>query len=112
MKELESIANDLEMGVLVESHNQDELDLALELKTPLIGINNRDLKTFDVSLKTSISLVKNIEGRIPVTESGIFNQKDVSLMNENHINTFLIGEAFMRKTDPGKALNELFFQVN
>ena len=112
MKELENIANDLEMAVLVESHNQEELDLALELKTPLIGINNRDLKTFDVSLKTSISLVKNIECRIPVTESGIFNQKDVRLMNENHINTFLIGEAFMRKSDPGKALNELFFQVN
>jgi indole-3-glycerol phosphate synthase len=109
MKELESIANDLEMAVLVESHNQDELNLALELKTPLIGINNRDLKTFDVSLKTSINLVKNIEGRIPITESGIFNQKDVSLMNENHINTFLIGEAFMRQAEPGDALSELFF---
>jgi|TARA_B100001142_G_C14263361_1_gene627955 indole-3-glycerol phosphate synthase len=109
MKELESIANDLGMAVLVESHNQQELDAALELSTPLIGINNRDLKTFDVSLKTSIDLVKSIKGRIPITESGIFNHEDIKLMNENHINTFLIGEAFMRKNDPGEALKELFF---
>ncbi len=109
MKELESIANDLGMAVLVESHNQQELDAALELSTPLIGINNRDLKTFDVSLKTSIDLVKSIKGRIPITESGIFNHEDVKLMNENHINTFLVGEAFMRKNDPGVALKELFF---
>ena len=109
MKELESIANDLGMAVLVESHNQQELDAALELSTPLIGINNRDLKTFDVSLKTSIDLVKSIKGRIPITESGIFNHEDVKLMNENHINTFLVGEAFMRKNDPVVALKELFF---
>ena len=109
MKELEIIANDLGMAVLVESHNQQELDAALELSTPLIGINNRDLKTFDVSLKTSIDLVKSIKGRIPITESGIFNHEDIKLMNENHINTFLVGEAFMRKNDPGEALKELFF---
>ena len=109
MKELEGIANDLGMAVLVESHNQQELDLALELSTPLIGINNRDLKTFDVSLKTSIDLVKSIKDRIPITESGIFNHEDIKLMNENDINTFLVGEAFMRKNDPGEALKELFF---
>jgi len=80
MKELESIANDLGMAVLVESHNQQELDAALELSTPLIGINNRDLKTFDVSLKTSIDLVKSIKGRIPITESGIFNHEDINLI--------------------------------
>ena len=108
MKELESLANELEMAVLVESHNQQELDLALELETPLIGINNRDLKTFNVSLQTSIDLVRNIEGRIPITESGIFNKKDVKLMNENHINTFLVGEAFMKQPDPGMALIDLF----
>ena len=108
MKELESLANELEMAVLVESHNQQELDLALELETPLIGINNRDLKTFNVSLQTSIDLVRNIEGRIPITESGIFTEKDVKLMNENHINTFLVGEAFMKQPDPGLALNDLF----
>ena len=109
MKELESIANDLGMAVLVESHNQQELDAALELSTPLIGINNRDLKTFDVSLKTSIDLVKSIKGRIPITESGIFNHEDVKLMNENHINTFLVGEAFMRQDEPGEALKEIFY---
>lgn len=109
MKELEGIANDLGMAVLVESHNQQELDLALELSTPLIGINNRDLKTFDVSLKTSIDLVKSIKDRIPITESGIFSHEDIKLMTENDINTFLVGEAFMRKNDPGQALKELFF---
>ena len=108
MKDLESLANELEMAVLVESHNQQELDLALELETPLIGINNRDLKTFNVSLQTSIDLVNSIEGRIPITESGIFNKKDIKLMNENHINTFLVGEAFMKQPDPGMALIDLF----
>ena len=109
MKELESIANDLGMAVLVESHNQLELDAALELNTPLMGINNRDLKTFEVSLKTSIDLVKTIKDRIPITESGIFNHEDIKLMNENHINTFLVGEAFMRQDEPGEALKELFY---
>ena len=109
MKELESIANDLGMAVLVESHNQLELDAALELNTPLMGINNRDLKTFEVSLKTSIVLVKSIKDRIPITESGIFDHEDIKLMNENHINTFLVGEAFMRQDEPGEALKELFY---
>ena len=109
MKELESLANDLGMAVLVESHNQPELDAALELNTPLIEINNRDLKTFEVSLKTSIDLVKTIKDRIPITESGIFNHEDVKLMNENNINSFLVGEAFMREADPGDALKELFY---
>ena len=109
MKELESIANDLGMAVLVESHNQLELDAALELNTPLMGINNRDLKTFEVSLKTSVDLVKSIKDRIPITESGIFNREDIKLMNENHINTFLVGEAFMRQDEPGEALKEIFF---
>jgi indole-3-glycerol phosphate synthase len=109
MKELESIANDLGMAVLVESHNQLELNAALELNTPLMGINNRDLKTFEVSLKTSIDLVKSIKDRIPITESGIFNREDIKLMNENHINTFLVGEAFMRQDEPGEALKEIFY---
>ena len=109
MKELESIANDLGMAVLVESHNQLELDAALELNTPLMGINNRDLKTFEVSLKTSIDLVKSIKDRIPITESGIFNREDIKLMNKNHINTFLVGEAFMRQDEPGEALKEIFY---
>jgi len=110
MKELEGVADDLGMAVLVESHNQEELDAALALRTPLIGINNRDLKTFDVSLNTSVNLVKSIKNRMPITESGIFNQADVKLMNEHHINTFLVGEAFMRQADPGEALKALFFK--
>ena len=98
MKELEEIAHSLNMAVLVEAHNQEELDLALKLDTPLIGINNRNLKTFEVSLETSVRLVQHIlndKNRIPITESGIFSLEDVGLMNHNNIFTFLVGEAFM-----------------
>jgi indole-3-glycerol phosphate synthase len=111
MKELEEIAHSLNMAVLVEAHNQEELDLALKLDTPLIGINNRNLKTFEVSLETSVRLVQHIhndKNRIPITESGIFSFKDVELMNHNNIFTFLVGEAFMRDDDPGKSLEKLF----
>ena len=111
MKELEEIAHSLSMAVLVEAHNQEELDLALKLDTPLIGINNRNLKTFEVSLETSVRLVQHIhndKNRIPITESGIFSFKDVELMNHNNIFTFLVGEAFMRDDDPGKSLEKLF----
>ena len=111
MKELEEIAHSLNMAVLVEAHNQEELDLALKLDTPLIGINNRNLKTFEVSLETSVRLVQHIhndKNRIPITESGIFSLKDVELMNHNNIFTFLVGEAFMRDDDPGKSLEKLF----
>ena len=111
MKELEEIAHSLNMAVLVEAHNQEELNLALKLDTPLIGINNRNLKTFEVSLETSVRLVQHIhndKNRIPITESGIFSLKDVELMNHNNIFTFLVGEAFMRDDDPGKSLEKLF----
>ena len=111
MKELEEIAHSLNMAVLVEAHNQEELNLALKLDTPLIGINNRNLKTFEVSLETSVRLVQHIhndKNRIPITESGIFSFKDVELMNHNNIFTFLVGEAFMRDDDPGKSLEKLF----
>ena len=111
MKELEEIAHSLNMAVLVEAHNQEELNLALKLDTPLIGINNRNLKTFEVSLETSVRLVQHIlndKNRIPITESGIFSLEDVGLMNHNNIFTFLVGEAFMRDDDPGKSLEKLF----
>lgn len=109
MQELEETATHLGMNVLVEVHNQEELDLALQLKTPLLGINNRNLKTFDVSLNTTFELIKNIDNdKIVVTESGIFTSHDVKLMQEHHVNTFLIGEAFMRASDPGHALKTLF----
>ena len=109
MQKLEEITHSLNMNVLVEVHNQEELDLALQLKTPLLGINNRNLKTFDVSLETTFDLIKNISAdKIIVTESGIFTGDDVKLMQDHHVNTFLIGEAFMRESDPGYSLKTLF----
>ncbi len=109
MQELEEITHSLGMNVLVEVHNQEELNLALQLNTPLLGINNRNLKTFDVSLDTTFDLLKNISAdKIIVTESGIFTSNDVKLMQDHHVNTFLIGEAFMRESNPGQSLKNLF----
>jgi len=106
MREFEEIASTLNMNVLVESHNLEELNNALQLKTQLIGINNRNLKTFDVSLDTTFDLKKEIpQDRIVITESGIFTHDDLKLMNDHGIFTFLIGEAFMRDDDPGNSLN-------
>ena len=108
MKELESIAIELGMDVLVESHDEHELEKALQLKTKLIGVNNRNLKTFDVSLQTTISLLKEIPNdKITVTESGIFTLKDINLMKQHGIYSFLVGEAFMWDDDPGKSLQQL-----
>ena len=108
LKKFESIANDLGMAVLVEAHNEEELQKAILLDTPLVGINNRNLKTFEVSLNTSIDLVTAIPNdRIPITESGIFNHSDIKLMNDNKIFTFLVGEAFMRDDNPGQSLKNL-----
>ena len=108
--EFEKIAFDLDLSVLVEVHSQEELEVALKMQTPLLGINNRNLKTFDVSLETSLSLKKNIsEDRIVVTESGIFSKQDVMLMSDAGIKTFLVGESFMREEDPGSALQNLFY---
>jgi indole-3-glycerol phosphate synthase len=109
MRELESIAHSLGMAVLVEVHNGDELDLALQLETPLLGINNRNLRTFDVTLDTTLGLLARIPaGKIVVTESGIFTAVDVKLMHENNVHTFLVGEAFMRQDDPGAELKKVF----
>lgn len=108
LKKFESIANDLGMAVLVEAHNEEELQKAILLDTPLVGINNRNLKTFEVSLNTSIDLVTRIPNdRIPITESGIFKHSDIKLMNDNKIFTFLVGEAFMRDDNPGQSLKKL-----
>ena len=113
LKEFESIANDLGMAVLVEAHNEEELQKSIMLNTPLVGINNRNLKTFEVSLNTSIDLVTKIpKNRITVTESGIFNQGDIKLMNDNNIFTFLVGEAFMRDENPGQSLSALIDNDN
>jgi len=109
MKELELCAQELGLDVLVEVHNAPELEKALELKTPLLGINNRNLKTFEVTLQTTLSLLSMApKNKILVTESGIMTQADVQLMREHQVNAFLVGEAFMRASDPGLALSELF----
>ena len=109
MRDFEALAASLGMGVLVEVHNGGELDLALQLETPLIGINNRNLRRFEVSLQTTLELLPRIPaGHIVVTESGILAAGDVQLMRHNHVNAFLVGEAFMRAPDPGLALAALF----
>lgn len=109
MAELEAIARSLDMAVLVEVHDAAELERALTLKTPLIGINNRNLRTFEVTLETTLSLRDRVpSGRLLVTESGILGRADVQRMREAGVNAFLVGEAFMRAPDPGVALAELF----
>ena len=109
MKELEACAQELGLDVLVEVHNAPELEQALELKTSLLGINNRNLKTFEVTLQTTLSLLSMVPpGKTLVTESGIMSRADVQLMRDHHINAFLVGEAFMRASDPGSALSALF----
>jgi indole-3-glycerol phosphate synthase len=110
MQELEACAMELSLDVLVEVHNAQELEQALTLKTNLLGINNRNLKTFEVSLDTTLGLLDQIPtGKRVVTESGILSREDVKLMRDHAVNAFLVGEAFMRAPDPGTALAELFF---
>jgi len=109
MQEMEAIALGLDMAVLVEVHDQTELERALRLKTPLIGINNRNLKTFEVSLDTTLALRSQVPAdRILVTESGIHTRDDVLRMGAAGVNAFLVGEAFMRAPEPGEALAQLF----
>ena len=109
MAELEAIARSLDMAVLVEVHDGAELERALKLKTPLVGINNRNLRTFEVTLETTLSLRDRVPSdRLLVTESGILGRADVQRMREAGVNAFLVGEAFMRAPDPGVALAELF----
>jgi len=109
MLTLERLAHDLGMAVLVEVHNAEELDAALALSTPLIGINNRNLKTFETQLETTLELLPRIpQGRTVVTESGILAAADVSRLRNAGVQTFLVGEAFMRAADPGAALIRLF----
>jgi indole-3-glycerol phosphate synthase len=109
MKELESLAASLGMAVLVEVHDATELDMALQLSTPLVGINNRNLRTFETKLEVTLDLLPRIpSGRIVVTESGILAAADVARMRAAGVDAFLVGEAFMRAPDPGVALRELF----
>lgn len=109
MQELEAAALELGMDVLVEVHNQEELQAALQLRTPLLGINNRNLRTFDVSLQTTLDLLAQIpDDKLVITESGILQKADVALMRAAQVHSFLVGEAFMRAENPGLALQQLF----
>ena len=109
MAEMEAMARSLDMAVLVEVHDAPELARALKLKTPLLGINNRNLRSFEVSLQTTLDLRQQVPAdRILVTESGILARADVLRMREAGVHAFLVGEAFMRASDPGAALAELF----
>ena len=117
MKALEKLAHKLGMDVLVEVHDGKELEVALQLATPLIGINNRNLRSFEVSLKTTLDLLSRVamsemgKDRIVVTESGIFTADDVKLMRDHQVNAFLVGEAFMRAEVPGAELAKVFTGV-
>lgn len=111
MRELADTAAEFGLDVLVEVHDRAELDRALELESQLVGINNRDLHTFDMRLETTLDLLPHIPGdRVVVTESGIHTPADVAIMRERDVHAFLVGEAFMRAQEPGEKLRELFFQ--
>ncbi|RKH81531.1 indole-3-glycerol-phosphate synthase, partial [Corallococcus praedator] len=108
MADFEAIARSLDMAVLVEVHDGAELDRALQLKTPLVGINNRNLRTFEVSLQTTLDLKKHVPAdRLLVAESGILSPADVKTLRDADVHAFLVGEAFMRAEDPGFALAQL-----
>ena len=109
LADMEAIALALDMAVLVEVHDQHEMDRALKLKTPLLGVNNRNLRTFEVSLQTTLDLLQDVPAqRILVTESGIQTREDVVRLRQAGVQAFLVGEAFMRQPEPGLALAELF----
>jgi len=109
MADLEAVARSLDMAVLVEVHDRAELERALKLKTRLVGINNRNLRTFDVSLQTTLDMLPDVpKDRLLVTESGILAREDVERMRDANVHAFLVGEAFMRAKEPGLALAQLF----
>lgn len=109
LRELEDLAFEIGLSVLVEVHDAAELDIALQLKTPLVGINNRNLRSFDTSLDTTLQLLDRVpSGRLVITESGILMPGDVQRMLASNVYGFLVGEAFMRAPDPGVELERLF----
>ena len=110
MQELVGVADEIGLDVLVEVHDREELERGMMLRTPLIGINNRDLHTFETTLDTTLGLLTDVfHDRTVVTESGIHTRDDINLMRKNNVNAFLVGEAFMKEEDPGNALKQLFF---
>ena len=109
MDEFEAIARNLDMAVLVEVHSREELQRALKLKTPLIGINNRNLHTFEVSIQNTLDMLGDVPAdRLLITESGIATRDDVETLRQANVNAFLVGETFMRAPEPGEALAQLF----
>ncbi len=110
MQDLIGVAYEIGLDVLIEVHNREELERGLVQRTPLIGINNRNLHTFETSLDTTLGLLTDVfHDRTVVTESGIHTEDDVKLMRKNNVNAFLVGEAFMKAEDPGSELKKLFF---
>jgi indole-3-glycerol phosphate synthase len=110
LAELNALAAELGMDALIEVHDAAELERALAVPNPMVGINNRNLRTFEVSLETTLGLLRQVpDERLVVTESGILTRADVGLMRDHGVNAFLVGEAFMRADDPGERLAELFF---
>ena len=111
LRALKALADTLTLDVLIEVHDADELEVALSLNPAMVGINNRNLKTFETRLENTFDLLPRIpDGVLTVTESGIHTRRDVAAMREHHVNAFLVGEAFMRAADPGAALRALFGQ--
>ncbi len=111
LKEFKEIAQDLNLDVLIEVHDKPEMDRAKDLGFSLIGINNRDLKTFKVNLETTINLSKDLTDKIIVSESGIKTKEDIEKIISSGTKTFLVGETFMRASDPGEELKKLFFNL-
>lgn len=110
MQDLVGVSNEIGLDLLVEVHDREELERGMMLRTPLIGINNRNLHTFETDLDTTLGLLTDVfHDRTVVTESGIHSQDDIKLMRKNNVNAFLVGEAFMKAKDPGEELNRLFF---
>lgn len=110
MQDMVSVAMDMELDVLLEVHNREELERAMMLRTPLIGINNRNLHTFEVDINTTLDLLIDVyHDRIVVAESGIKTREDVKLLRKHGVNAFLVGEAFMQAPDPSEALKHLFY---
>jgi len=110
MHELAEVAAEHQLDVLVEVHDRAELERALELNTPLVGVNNRDLHTFETRLETTLELLPHMpDDRVVITESGIHTADDIALMRDSGVHAFLVGEAFMRCLEPGERLRELFF---
>ena len=109
MEDLSMLAISCHMDVLIEVHNLEELKRVQQLRLPMVGINNRNLRTFDVTLQTTIDLLDTVDDdTLVITESGILGAQDVKLMKEHNIHSFLVGEAFMRQDNPGQALEEIF----